>query len=338
MAVVKADGYGHGDVRVAQAALEAGASWLGVALVEEGIRLREHGVDAPVLVLSEFPPGSEGAALAAGLTPSLYSAGGLDRLIAAAGGAASRIGVHVKVDTGMHRVGLWPPEGAVSFMERVARAGFALEGIWTHFARADDDPATTKEQIDRFGEVVEAVSAAGLQVRLIHAANTAGTIGYPEARFDLVRVGIGIYGVEPAPGLGASLGLRPAMSWRSRVSMAKRLAAGESLSYGHRCTLERDSWIATVPVGYADGYPRALSNLADVVIGGRRCRVAGSVTMDQLLADCGEIEPAPGDDVVLIGTQQEETITAQELGSHAGTIAYEVLARVGARVPRTYLP
>ena len=336
MAVVKANAYGHGAFPVARAALEAGATWLGVALVEEGLGLRAAGMEAPILVLSELPPGAERGALDALLTPSVYSDAGVTRLAAAARAGGRRVAVHVKVDTGMHRVGVWPPEDAVPFLARVVAEGLDLEGLWTHFARSEDDPVTTKAQVDRFAGVVEAARAAGFAPRYLHASNSGGAILHPEACFDLVRPGIAIYGILPAPEVGADLGLRPALTWRSRVSLAKRLPAGERLSYGHRYELAADSWVATVPVGYADGYPRAASSRADVLIRGRRCRVAGSVTMDQVLVDCGDHEIATGDDVVLLGRQGDEGISAWELAERADTIAYEIVTRIGERVPREY--
>ena len=334
MALVKADGYGHGDVAVARAALGAGATWLGVALVEEGLGLRAAGIDAPILVLSECPPGSEVAAVAASLTPTVCSSDGLDRIAASASTVRPTVGVHVKVDTGMHRSGLWPPEEAAGLVDRVVATGLELDGLWTHLACADTDEMTTRRQIELFAEVIERVRAAGHRPRIVHAANTAGAIRFPSARFDLVRAGIGLYGLEPAPGIGDDLGLRPALTWRSAVALVKRLPAGSRVSYGHRYELAEDAWVATVPVGYADGYPRMLSSRADVLIGGRRCRVAGSVTMDQLIVDCGDAEPALGDEVVLLGPQGSETVTAWELAGLADTIAYEIVARIGARVPR----
>jgi alanine racemase len=336
MAVVKANAYGHGDVAVARAAVEAGASWLGVALVEEGLALRSAGLgEMPILVLSEFPPGAERQALAASLTPSLYSEGGLARLVEAADGAP--IGVHVKVDTGMHRAGVYPPEAAAAFIGRAAGSGLSLEGLWTHLARSEEDAATTEVQLSSFRAVVDEVRAAGHAPRFLHAANTGATIRHPEAHFDLVRTGIGIYGIEPAPGVGSELGLRPALTWRSEVTMVKRLPAGARMSYGHHYRLAHDSWVATVPAGYADGYPRLLSSRADVLIGGRRCRVAGSVTMDQLIVDCGDLEVEPGDGVVLLGTQGDETVSVEELANHSGTIGYEIVTRIGGRVPREYV-
>jgi alanine racemase len=320
---------------VARAALDAGATWLGVALVEEGMALRAAGVvDVPILVLSEFPPGAEGEALEAALTPTLYTDAGLARLVEASSGA---VGVHVKVDTGMHRAGVYPPEAAAAFVERVIEAGFGLDGLWTHLARAEEDVATTESQLAAFRIVVDQVRAAGHAPGVLHAANTGGTIRHPESHFDLVRTGIGIYGIEPAPGVGSELGLRPALTWRSAVALVKRLPQGSRTSYGHHYRLGHDAWVATVPVGYADGYPRLVSSRADVLIRGRRCRVAGSVTMDQLVVDCGDLAVEPGDDVVLLGTQGDETVTAEELANHAGTITYEIVTRIGERVPRTFL-
>jgi alanine racemase len=332
MAVVKADGYGHGDVPVAQAALDAGATWLGVALVEEGLRLREAGIDAPVLVLSEFLPGSERDAGAAGLTPTCYTEDGLHAL-AETGWTG---GVHVKVDTGMHRVGL-PPDRARAFCAAVRDAGLRLEGVWTHFARSEelDDP-TTGEQLKRYEEVLAGLEAAGHRPRYRHAANSGAAMARPETHLDLVRVGIAMYGIPPGPQLEGLVDLRPAMTLRSRVTMVKRLPAGEGISYGHRYRLERESTIATVPIGYADGYMRALSNEGQVLVDGRRRPVAGTVTMDQLMVDCGDAPVRPGDEVVLFGAQGDDRIRADEVAVWAGTIGYEIVTSVSARVPREH--
>ena len=335
MAVVKANAYGHGDVQVARAALEAGATWLGVALVEEGLRLRDGGIEAPILVLSELPPGSEQAALDAELIPSLYTDEGLTRLAAVTAGRD--LGVHVKVDTGMHRAGVYPAEAAVAFLERVARSGIGLDGLWTHFASSAEDEQTTRRQLDAFLSVVEDARASGFAPRLLHAANSGATILHPQSHLDLVRPGIAIYGIEPEPGVGADLGLLPALSWRSAVTMTRRLPAGECVSYGHRYRLERDANVATVPVGYADGYPRAASSRADVLIQGARCRVAGSVTMDQLIVDCEDVDVAAGDDVVLVGHQGAGSVSAWDLAASADTIGYEIVTRIGERVPREHV-
>jgi alanine racemase len=334
MAVLKADGYGHGGAPVARAALQAGATWLGVALVEEGLSLREAGLDAPILVLSEFPPGSEKEALAAGLTPSVYGREAVRALAASGGG---EVGVHVKVDTGMHRVGVWPPEDAVGFCREVVGAGLRLDGLWTHFACAESDAEGTLAQLERLLAVVAHVRETGLAPRYVHAANSAATLRFPQAHLDLVRPGAAVYGIDPGGGIGPRAGLRPALSWRSAVSFVRRLPAGERLSYGWRYTLPRESTVATVPVGYEDGYLRALSSRADVLIRGRRHRVAGTVTMDQLLVDCGDDEVAVGDEVVLIGAQGDERITAEELAGHLETIGYEVVTTISERVPREFV-
>jgi len=338
IAIVKADAYGHGAVPVARAATRAGASRLGVALVEEGVELRAAGLDVPILTLTEFPPGSEGEALRAGLTPTLYTTEALARLVDAAAGGP--VGAQVKVDTGMHRVGV-PWERAEEFVAELVRAGVVLEGVWTHLANAEDpgDPFTDL-QLERFGGVLDHLRAEGVSPGLVHAANSAGRLARPDAWFDAVRVGVALYGVSPGPGVddaARGLDLRPALSLRSAVSFVKRLAAGEAVSYGLTHRLERDATVATVPVGYADGYPRALSNRGDALIAGRRRRVIGSVTMDQLLVDCGNDPVRVGDEVILLGRQGEVEITAAELAERSGTIPYEIVCRIGVRVPREYV-
>ncbi len=259
MAVVKANGYGHGDVEVAGAAIDAGATWAGVALVEEGLRLRAAGIEAPILVLSELPPGSEAVALAHRLTPTLV----LRRRSRASG--RGRPGLGARPREGRHRdaSGGGVATGGGS---RRSRAGWTRRGSrWRVCSRtsprSEEDEPTTEDQLARFLETADAVRSAGVSPRVLHAANSGATILHPTSHLDLVRPGIALYGIEPAPGVGAHLGLRAALSWRSRVSAVKRLAAGEAVSYGHRYRLERDAWVATVPVGYADGYPRQLTNL-----------------------------------------------------------------------------
>lgn len=336
MAVVKADGYGHGDAEVARAALEAGASRLGVSLVEEGLGLRERGIDAPILVLAEFPPDSEKEALERGLTPTVYTDEGVAGVAEAARALGRPAGVHLKLDTGMHRVGLWPPHEAPAFARRVLDAGLELEGLWTHFADSEVDDAGTLEQLARFHEAADAIVAAGIQPGVLHAANSGATIRFPQTHLDAVRPGAAVYGIDPGGGLAEPFGLRPALAWRSAVTMVKRLPAGERLSYGGRYALERDATIATVPVGYDDGYPRQLGGKAEVLIGGRRHPVAGTITMDQILVDCGDTSVFPGDEVVLIGTQGAERVSIEELAERAGTIARQIATGIGERVPREY--
>jgi alanine racemase len=336
MAVVKANGYGHGDVEVARAALEGGASWLGVAVVEEGIRLRDARIEAPILVLTEFPPGAHKDALAAGLTPSLYTEDGLVALAEAAEAVGRSGPVHLKVDTGMHRVGV-PPEAARGLASAALERGLEIEGVWTHLARSEElDSPTTAQQLASFRAALDDLQAMGVRPPYRHVANSGATLGWPEAHLDLVRVGIAMYGISPGPQLDGRVELRPAMSLRSRVSHVRRLDRGEAVSYGHRFRLERDSTVVTVPVGYADGYSRLLSNTGRVLIRGKRHPVAGSVTMDQLMVDCGDDPVQVGDEVVLFGRQDGEEIRAEEVAGWIGTIGYEVVCAVGARVPREY--
>jgi alanine racemase len=335
MAVVKANGYGHGATPVARAAVQAGATWLGVALVEEGLRLREEGIQAPILVLSELPPGSEEEALRATLTPTLYTAAGLRGVVSAAASLGLRPVGHVKVDTGMHRVGV-APDHATAYVRAALDAGVHLEGLWTHFAVSDDpSDGFTRVQLARFLEVSERLRALGVRPPYLHAANSGAVLNHPDAHLDLVRVGIALYGVSPGDRIRSAL--RAAMTWRSAVSMVKRVGPGEGVSYGLRYRTEGDTTLATVPVGYADGYRRALSNRGPVLIRGRRYRVAGTVTMDQLVVDCRDDPVEPGDEVVLIGRQGGAAVTAEELATLCDTIAYEIVSGVGDRVPREYV-
>ena len=339
-AVVKAAGYGHGSVAVAKAALEGGATWLAVAIVEEGAILRKHDIEAPILLLSEPPAESMDEVVALRLTPTLYTERGVEaaaKAVASAG--APPLDVHVKVDTGMHRVGAGADE-ALAVVQAVAdRPELSFGGLWTHFAVADEpgNPFTDL-QCSRFDEVV-----ARLPVRpaLVHACNSAGALSHPGARHDMVRCGIALYGVAPSPALAAVQpvdGLRPALTLRARVSYVRRVPAGEAVSYGLRRPLERAARVATVPVGYADGVPWRLGvEGGEVLIGGRRRPLAGSVTMDQIMVDCGDDAGVlPGDEVVLIGRQGREQITAWDWATKVGTIAYEVLCGIGPRVPKLY--
>lgn len=336
-AVVKADGYGHGAVPVAKAALDAGAAWLAVALVEEGMALREAGVRAPVLVLSEPPPGAMDAVVRHRLTPTLYTPAGVRAAAAAAGHHV--LDVHVKVDTGMHRVGALP-DAAVTVAEQVAGARqLRLAGLCTHLAVADEpDDSYTTEQLTRFEEVRDKLSVAGIEPDLLHAANSAGAIAHPAARYDLVRCGISVYGYAPAPALAGMVELRPALSLRARASLVKRLPAGSRLSYGLRYATQVDTVVATVPLGYADGVPRRLSFVGgEVLVGGRRRPLAGTITMDQLMVDCGpDAAVEAGTEVVLLGRQEDEVITADDWAEVLDTIAYEIVCGIGPRVPRVY--
>ena len=337
-AVVKADGYGHGAVPVARAALAAGADHLAVALVEEGLELRAAGLDAPVLVLSEPPPDAMADAAAAGLTPTLYTPDGVDA--AAAVGADAGWEVQLKVDTGMHRVGARPAD-AVALARRLLDAGLRLGGVFTHLAVADEpERPETALQLDRYRGVLADLEAAGIDPGLRHAANSAGLLLHPDTHFDLVRVGIAAYGVAPAPDLDLAVPLRPAMSVRAEVSMVKVVEAGEGVSYGLRHRFDHDTVVATVPVSYADGVARALGTSGgEVLIGGVRRPVRGIVTMDQFVVEVTGGPPVSvGDEVVLVGRQGDDEVTAEEWAGLLGTIAYEVVCGFGPRLPRRHVP
>lgn len=337
--VVKANGYGHGAIPVARAAVDAGATWLGVALVEEGLELRAAGIAGRVLVLSEPTPDAMPAARQADLTPTLYSAAGVAAAAAAAGGP-DPWPVHLKVDTGMHRVGASPQDiGSVVAAAR-ASGRLHLEGLWTHLAVADEPDRPdgfSAAQLDRFAAVRAALAGDGFDPPLVHAANSAGALVHPDARLDLVRCGIAVYGLPPG-GVTGGADLRPALGLSAEITFVKTVAAGEGISYGLHYAPTVDTVVATVPLGYADGVTRRLAFTGgEVLVGGRRCPIAGAVTMDQMLVDCGPgAEVAPGDDVVLIGRQGREEITATDWADRLGTINYEVVCGIGPRVPRVY--
>lgn len=339
MAVVKADAYGHGAVECARAAVEAGAAMLGVALVEEGVELREAGIDAPIMVLSEPVASAADTVVEHRLVPTVYTTGGIEALAKAVISAgADPLPVHLKVDTGMHRVGCSPAEAGRLASTVTAHDELLLDGVLTHLAVADElHHPYNAQQLAAFDAVLERLRARALTPRIVHAANSAAALVLPEARYDMVRCGIAVYGVPPAAAISGVVPLQPALSVKARVSYVQRLAADEALSYGLRYRLAADAWVATVPIGYADGIPRNLGAAGgEVLVGGRRRRIAGAVTMDQLMVDLGDSPAQPGDEVVLLGRQGDEAISAQEIADRLGTIAYEVVCGIGPRVPRRY--
>jgi alanine racemase len=342
LAVVKADGYGHGAVPVARAALVAGASELGVALVEEGIELREAGIDVPILVLSEPVPEASSSVVGYGLTPVVYTLAGIDALAKAVAdrGSHDRLPVHLKVDTGMHRVGCDADEAVELAAQVIDRHELELAGVCTHLAVADEpgNPYTA-DQLERFDAVLTAFRAHDIPTGTVHASNTAGALDWPAARFDMVRVGIGIYGIAPADELEGRVELVPAMSVKARVSHMKLVPAGARVSYGLRYETDGPTRIATVPIGYADGVPRELPHRGGAaLVRGRRCPMAGTVTMDQLMLDVGDLPVEVGDEVVLIGRQGDEEVTAASWARAMDTVAYTIVCGIGPRVPRVYLP
>lgn len=339
LAVVKADGYGHGAITAAEAAIDAGVDGLCVALVQEGVELRRAGIEAPVLVLSEQPLEQLGELVAHGLVATAYSARYIDALAEEARRHdVSGHEVHLKIDTGMNRVGCRPADATELAGRILARSPhLMLGGVFTHLATADDpDPIETERQLDRFDVALNELRHAGIDPGLVHAANSAATIAHPRARYDLVRVGIAMYGIAPDVSMTDECrDLQPALSLRSRVSFVKRVNAGDGVSYGLRHRFERPTTVATVPIGYADGVPRhaGLTGGA-VLIGGARRPIVGVVTMDQLVVDCGDDMVHVDDEVVLIGRQGDQRITANDWARLGDTIGYEIVCGLSRRLPR----
>lgn len=328
--VVKADAYGHGDVPVAETALAAGADLLAVALVQEGIRLREAGIDTPILLLIEPPVSDVGRVLEWDLVPSVQS----EEFVEALAGTGRT--VHLSVDTGMHRAGVDAVD-AVALARRVVDAGLHLGGTWSHLPVAEEDAGYTADQVERFRQVLGELESAGIDPGLRHLANSAGALHHPSARLDMVRLGLAVYGLDPDPAR-PDPGLTPAMRLVSTVAHVRRLPKGSRPSYGRVRAMPADGNVATVPIGYADGYDRSLGSIPfDVLIGGRRHPLAGTVTMDQIVVDLGEDTAEVGDEVVLLGSQGESRISAEEWASALGTINYEVVTRMGVRLPRRFL-
>ncbi|EMY36124.1 alanine racemase [Arthrobacter crystallopoietes BAB-32] len=341
MAVVKADGYSHGLVQAARAALAGGATFLGAAVLEEAFALREAGIDAPVFAWLASPGAPYAEAIRRDIQLAAYSTDQLADIARAAADAGRPARLHLKVDTGMWRGGAAPADWPelVRTARRAEQDGLVeVVGVWSHLACADEPGhPSIAAQLAVFDEAVAVARAAGLRPRYRHIANSAATLSLPESHFDLVRPGISVYGINPLPpeardGLPR---LRPAMTLAASVVQTKRAPAGSGISYGHTQRTERETTLAVVPLGYADGVFRSASSAGPVQLGGSRYRVAGRVCMDQFVVDVGDDEVAAGDRVVLFG--DGDAPTAEEWAVAAGTIPYEVLTRIGPRVPRTYI-
>jgi alanine racemase len=342
MVVVKADGYGHGMVESARAAREAGAPWLGVATIDEAIRLREAGDTGRLLCWLTVPGDDWAAAIARDIDVTAYSVAELGAIREAVGGRAAGdpARVQLKIDTGLSRGGstrdLWPQVLAA------ARAGEAdgvwrITGIWSHFACSDEPghPANATQERE-FRDALAGAEAAGLRPEVRHLANSAGAILRPSSRFDLVRCGIAAYGLDPAPGVTPDLGLEPAMTVTAPLALTKNLHAGASISYGHTWTAPSDTRVGLVPLGYGDGVPRHAGNTAEVWVEGKRRPIRGRICMDQFVVDLGDDQPAAGDDVVLFGPGTTGEPTADDWARACGTIHYEIVTRMGGRLSRRY--
>lgn len=336
MAIVKADAYGHGAVEVARTVLEHGASWLGVAIPAEGVALRQAGISAPILVLGACWPEEAQTYITSDLRATVTDLSEAQALSEAAVrlGPQARARVHIKVDTGMGRIGV-SPQRAVAFAQEVARLPqVEIEGVFSHLATADEGDTTgTHQQIERFARVCTGLKQAGLTGLIRHLANTAALLRFPEAAFDMVRAGIGIYGYYPSPTMERTVPLRPALRWLARVVFVKRVGPGTPISYGWTYVTRKATTIATIPVGYADGYRRELSNRGQVICQRRRCSVVGRVCMDQLMVDVGDLPVAIGDPVILLG----DGLDADRWAEWLRTISYEVLTGISPRVPRVYV-
>jgi len=329
MSVVKADAYGHGVVPVCRAALAAGAAWLGVATLGEGVALRLGGIDAPILVLGGLTSGEVADAAAHRLSISITSAEMAEIALQHVGAVPP---VHLKVDTGMTRLGVFPQD-APMLLDRLLAKGIRVEGCYTQLACADEpDHEMTRDQLARFQPIAGMVRAR-VPHALIHAANSAGALTAPHTHFDMVRVGLAMYGLYPAPGMASRGALHPAMRLHSRVVRTARVSSGTAVSYGAAFRTTTSTTIATIACGYADGYPRLAGERGEVLIRGHRYRIAGRVCMDHLMADVGDDPVAVGDVAQLFG----DVISADEVAAWAQTISYEILCGVGLRVPRIYV-
>jgi alanine racemase len=339
VAVVKANAYGHGAVPVSVAALEAGADSLAVARTDEGVALREAGISVPVMVMGYALPAQAEAIVAADLIPTVNTMALAEALDRVAAHRPAPLPVYVKVDTGMGRFGLLPEEVLPFARQLLTRRHLTLAGLWTHYAVADEaDKSYTRMQFQRYKQVVGALEAEGITIPKEFTANSAAALDLPEVHLDAVRVGIALYGLYPSEEVSRHVSLRPALSLKARLGRVRVLPPGSDISYGRTYTTTRETPIGLVPVGYGDGYPRALSNRGQVLVGGQRVPIVGRVCMDQFMVDLTTVPGAAEDDeVVLIGRQGDEVISTEEVASWLGTINYEVVTAISARVPRVYV-
>ncbi|MBT2492517.1 alanine racemase [Streptomyces sp. ISL-96] len=341
MAVVKSDAYGHGAVRCARAALDAGATWLGTATPEEALALRAAGFDGPLLCWLWTPGGPWREAVEAGIDVSVSGMWALEEVVAAARAAGRVARVQLKADTGLGRNGCQPadwPELVRRALE--VRDAVRVTGLWSHFACADEPGHPSIDvQLAVFRDLVDYAEKAGVEPEVRHIANSPATLTLPATHFDLVRTGIAMYGVSPSPELGtpADFGLRPVMTLAASVALVKRVPQGHGVSYGHHYVTGEETRLALIPVGYADGIPRHASGSGPVLVGGKWRRVAGRVAMDQFVVDLGADVVEPGDEALLFGPGDRGEPTAEDWAQAAGTIAYEIVTRIGSRVPRVYV-
>jgi len=335
MVVVKADAYGHGLIPVAKKLVSCTADYLGVASIDEGIKLRENNIKLPILVLGLILEKDINPFFRYGLTPTVCD----KKLASILDNMACRlrkpINVHVKVDTGMGRIGVLH-EDAQKLIKYIHKFKYVnIEGLFTHFAFADMNRNFTQYQINLFSRLINKLKESGINIPLIHAANSMAVIGYENSHFNMVRPGLVIYGLYPKESL--RIDLKPVLSLKTKVIYVKKLSRGQGISYGHDYITKRNTRIVTLPIGYGDGYPRNLSNLAPVLIKGKCFRISGRICMDQVMVDIGDTSAKVGDEVVLIGKQGKNKITVEELANLSNTIPYEIVCGLGSRIPRVYV-
>lgn len=335
MVTVKADAYGHGLIPVSRKLIDCGVDFLGVASIDEGIKLREAGITSPILVLGMVLKGDIDPLFEYDLATAVCEMQLAKALNAKARSLKKKINIHVKVDTGMGRIGV-KHEDALGLVREIAKlSNLFIEGIFTHFAFADMNKKFTLYQLRLFERLVKDLNNSGIRIPLVHAANSMGVLDYKHSHFNMVRPGLVIYGIYPKENV--KINLKPVLSLKTRVVFVKKVPAGVGISYGHEYTTPKSTTIVTLPIGYGDGYPRNLSNRAPVLIKGKRFKICGRICMDQIMVDVGRLNVKVEDEVVLIGSQKKGRITAEELAQLSATIPYEIVCGLGSRIPRVYL-
>ena len=336
--MVKANGYGHGARAIAAALAAEGSDAFGVATVEEGIELRQTGIQTPILVVAGAYPEQVDQFFDHRLTPAIHTLESLARLDAAVHGSDRGLQVHLKIDTGMGRLGLIAADVDSWLPAIKSLKALKIEGVFSHFSHAESvEGDYTLQQLRRFQAVIERLRCGGIEPAVVHLANSAATITMPAAYFDMVRPGLMLYGIYPSPTMTNQISLKPVLSWKTRILQVKEVPVGTSISYGQTFITKRKSLIATLPIGYADGYSRLLSNRGEVLVNGKRAPVVGRVCMDLTMIDVTDIgEIRLGDEIVLLGRQGEAEISADEMAAWSNTISYEILTSIGARVARVH--
>ncbi|RDW15736.1 alanine racemase [Oceanobacillus arenosus] len=339
MAVVKADGYGHGAVEVAKAALEAGADYLAVAFLDEAIQLRQAEVTSPILVLGYTKSSAVETAIKHNISLTVFTPDIIEKIIAVAEDRKQQVHVHMKIDSGMNRIGINNKEDALALAQSITSEYVQLEGVFTHFADADSiDPTYTEQQFKKFTEIVAYLEQHRITIPIKHCCNSAATIAFPEMHLDMVRVGISLYGLYPSEHLHEKITLKQAMSFKTKAIFIKNVAAGQPISYGCTFAPTEESTIATIPVGYADGLSRSLSSKGEMTIRGERAPIVGRICMDQTMLDVTALEPINQDDTITIfGDPSEGYISLAEVAEQMNTIHYETACLIGKRVPRVYI-